>query len=315
MADVRFDLSSHGGYIGSFHQLKQKLGTRTPGSVLELTVDVVGGELTVFMEAHSLYLIGFRGSDGQIFALAEDDKSFLEKLRAKFGEGEVAESGIVSRYTGLTWSLRFRKEDLPLALALNRFTLRSGDKESIKAHIDRLAFAICEAARFIPVRCAVACELCDDYRFKRIIAKLCEWCERFNVGERSVEKSAPDKVLSPADQKLRDRLGEGSMHVIAIRGNMFENLSKVEKWMRILSVWPPEQAAQLSEADWKRVRGLKADTYPEFTLGRFEKLTKNWQKLTAIKDVNFQGLLDELHLRYTANATPQEEALVIAEWH
>ena len=71
----------------------------------------------------------------------------------------------------------FRKAELNLGAELARYVLGAKPIDETKAHLDWLAFAIAEAARFIPVRCAVACELCGDYRFLQVIARLAKWVE------------------------------------------------------------------------------------------------------------------------------------------
>jgi hypothetical protein len=308
VADVSFNLRTHVDYIGSFAGLKDKLGTRTLGAVIEIDVLLPGCTLTMYMECRSLYLIGFQGRGGKVYSLKDDEGKFDEYVRNKAGDGNTIKSSVDAKYDVKTWNLKLIKSELPLANALNDYTEGGMPRDAAKAWVDRLAFAIAEAARFIPIRCAVACELCDDIRFKQVLQKLSEWGSKFMIDKRMVGKPEPGKTLSPDDQWYRDRLGsEKGIQVVQVRQNLLLKLTDTEKWLVLLMGGDP---ASMSDADRKRLKSLTDAHYAYFTLANFKDLVNNWERLSAIDDPNLHGLLDACHLRHCAAST-----LIVAEWH
>ena len=313
-AVVDLDLATPGGYVRSFSDLHQALGERAKGRVIEVKVALPGGSLNLFLEPASLYLVAVRANNGDIQVL---DGGKEQSYRPYFPEQEyskgVVATDIPARYDGGTWKLAFTMNDLALAASLPSF-ITVGNHAAAKAAVDRLAFAISEAARFIPIRCAVACEIADDLEFKEVIARLITWAGNFVSGERNVSGSAKIEDLSSDDARLRRRLGDQNMKVFQVNQNVFRNLTGAAKWLAIL---------RSSESDWdetdkQRVRALKTAPPRVKTLriGDFKALITNWEKFSAIarRDPNFVGLLDAFHIRYTAGAVPPEESLTLAEW-
>jgi hypothetical protein len=308
-ADVTFNLRDHVNYVRSFTSLRDRLGAREAEAVIEVEV-LLPDETAVnlFMECRSLYFIGFRGGGGRVIALAGDGQDFAAFLRKKVGSTPVVQSIMNAKYDVDTWGLKLIKSELHLAAAaLNGYEEGRGARALVKGWIDRLAFAVAESARFIPIRCAVACELCDDHRFKQVLHKLAEWSRKFRVGERSVEKSGPGKTLSKDDQRYRDRLGEGSIHLFQMRQNVLFKLTNMEKWLLLLS---GADLSKLTEEDRKRLKSLEGSVYTVFSLADYQDLVKNWQKLSSIDDPNLRGLLDAVHVQHTASS-----GMTVAEWH
>ena len=82
-ADVTFNLRNHVDYIRSFAALRDKLGSRAVGAVLEVEVLMPGDvSVTLFLECRSLYFIGFRGAAGKVIALHGDHQDFAAFLKA-----------------------------------------------------------------------------------------------------------------------------------------------------------------------------------------------------------------------------------------
>jgi hypothetical protein len=308
MADVSFHLTTHVDYVASFADLKNKLGARTLGAVLEIEVLLPGGVLTMYMECRSLYLIGFKGRGGKVYALKDDEDKFEEYVRNKAGAANTVKSSVDAKYDVKTWNLKLIKSELPMARALNDYAEGSMPRDAAKAWVDRLAFAIAEAARFVPIRCAMACELCDDVRFKQVLQKLSEWSGSFMLDKRMVARPEPGKTLSPDDQVLRDRLGsDKSIQAVQLRQNPLLKLTDTEKWLVLLTGGDP---ANMSDADRKRLKSLTDSHYTYFTLANFKDLVNNWERLSAIDDPNLRGLLDACHLRHCASST-----VIVPEWH
>jgi hypothetical protein len=164
--DLTFDLQSTNAYVQSFAALRTALSPRDKGRVLEIqTLLPSGNDLALYMEAASLYLIGFGNARGQIMSLDGDNEPFRDYLTAKFDKAKVHDSSIKAKYTGETWKLQLGKETINQTIALKSFGPGDTRITESKKHIDRLAFVIAESARFMPIRCAVACILHDDYKF------------------------------------------------------------------------------------------------------------------------------------------------------
>jgi hypothetical protein len=199
--------------------------------------------------------------------------------------------------------------DLALAAGLPGY-IGTGNHDAAKAAVDRLAFAISEAARFIPIRCAVACDL----EFKEVIVRLVSWAGNFVSGERNVSGTAKLEELSGNDARLRRRLGDRNMKVFQVNENLFQNLTGTAKWLAILSGPQTDR----NESDKQRIRALKTQPSRVTTLRLkdFRTLIANWEKFSAIahRDPNFIGLVDAFHIRYTAGAVSPEESLTLAEW-
>ncbi len=156
----------------SFSDPHKALGGRAKGRVVELKVALSGGSLNLFLEAASLYLVAVRAHQGDIQVLdGGKEQSYLSYFPEKaFGKRIVA-TGILARYDGETWKLAFTMNGLAVAASIPDF-IGAGNQASAKAAVDRVAFANSEAARFIPIRCAVACEIADDLEFKEVIVRL-----------------------------------------------------------------------------------------------------------------------------------------------
>jgi len=325
MPPVNFNLTNAGDYIQSFGALHTALGARAKGTLVELNVALPNGNPTIFMEASSLYLIGFRTNNNGIAVLNGGDQ---EDFMSYFQRGDyprAIQTAIEARYDDSTWRVVFSKELLSQASALPG-QVGAGGAAPIKESIDRLAFAIAEAARFTPIRCAVACELADDEQFKKLISRLIRWAGNLIQGERSINKTAEDKDLDPGDVKLRTRMrevaGDVTLKVFGINENAFSNLTRLERWLAILNPNPNLTPAQKALAE-QRARDLRRsdEQFAILRLGDFRELMTNWQKFSALArtskdrgDANFDGLLSEFHIRYAAAAVPAEQSLTIAEW-
>jgi hypothetical protein len=311
---IAFDLTVPGGYVRSFPALHQAVSGRVSGHVVELNVALAGGAVNVFLEAASLYLVAVRAVNGNVLVLdGGKEQSYLPYFPAKeFGTG-VVDTGIPARYDGETWKLTFTTTDLGLAADLPAY-ITGGNHTAAKAAIDRLAFAIAEAARFIPVRCAVACELADDLEFKEIIARLVTWTGGFVLSERNVSGSAKLEDLSTDDIRLRQRLGDQNMKVFRVNENAFVNLIGAARWLAILRSAQSDWSAK----DKERMRSIRssATQYITLRLGDFRALVTNWEKFSAIahRDPNFGGLLDAFHVRYAVGSVPAEDSIYLAEW-
>jgi len=311
---IDFDLTTPGGYVRSFPAFHQAVSGRASGRVVEFKVALAGGTLNLFLETASLYLVAVRAANGDVLVLdGGKEQNYMPYFPAKeFGKG-VVDTGIPARYDGETWKLTFTTNDLGLAAGLPAY-ITGGNHAAAKAAIDRLAFAIAEASRFIPVRCAVACELADDLEFKEVIARLVTWAGNVVVSERNVSGSTELKDLSPDDVRLRQRLGDQNMKVFRINENAFVNLIGVAKWLAILRGVQSDWTAK----DKERLRGLRgsASQYITLRLGDFRALVTNWEKFSAIahRDPNFIGLLDAFHVRYAVGSAPPEASIYLAEW-
>jgi hypothetical protein len=313
MAVVDFDLATAGKYVGSFSDLHQSLGGRAQGHVVELKVALPGGSLNLFLEAASLYLVAVRSPGGIQVLDGGKEQSYLPYFPEKeYGKG-VVKTGIPARYDSATWKLAFTMNDLSVAAGLPGF-IAAGNHAAAKAAVDRLAFAISEAARFIPIRCAVACEIADDLEFKEVIVRLVTWAGKFVAGERNVSGSKKMEELSSDDARLRRRLGDQNMKVFRVNENLFQNLTGAAKWLAMLE----SSQEDWDETDKQRMRALRTSSprVQTLRLGDFKTLIANWEKFSAIahRDPNFIGLLDAFHIRYTAGAVSAEESLTLAEW-
>ena len=314
MPTIAFDLTTAGGYVKSFAELHQVVASRATGHIVELEVALAGGSVRVFLEAASLYLVAVRAANGDILVLdGGKEQSYIPYFPEKeFGKGVVG-SGIPARYDTATWKLTFTATDLGVAAGFPGY-ITTGNHAAAKAAVDRLAFAISEATRFIPVRCAVACELADDLEFKEVIARLVTWAESFVVSERNVSGTTKLGDLSADDVRLRQRLGDQNMKVFRVNENAFVNLIGVAKWLAILRSSQSDRTAKDSE----RMRGLRssASQYIALRLGDFRALVTNWQKFSALarRDPNFVGLLDAFHVQYAVGSVPSEDIIYLAEW-
>lgn len=311
MADVTFDFRSTAAYIQSFGGLANALSPRTPGRVLDINVVFASGSVSLYMEAASLYVIGFKNESDQIIALDGDDQPFGKYLKDKFAKEKVNESAIKAKYAGDTWKLKLIKTELDRTCFLNGFVAGDTRITRAKEHIDRMAFAIAESARFIPIRCAVACVLHDDYRFLAVLERLSNYAQNLIQRERKAETIEPGKTLSPRDAHLRSMYPAGNIHVFEMSGNSFDGLSKTERWFRLLLASDQD----LTDADRQRLRSLPASHWHELTLGDFRGLVTNWSKLSAAKDPYIHEILQELHIRNAASATSEDTSRFMTEWH
>jgi hypothetical protein len=312
MPVVDFDLATAGGYVRSFSSLHSALASRVPGRVVELNVALPGGSLNLFLEASSLYLVAIRALNKDILVLhGGREQSYLPYFPAK-EFGKTVDTGIPARYDGSTWRLTFTAGDLALCANLPAL-IAARNVDAAKAAIDRLAFAISEAARFLPVRCAVACELSDDLVFKEIVARLATWAGTFVTSERNIGGGAKIEDLPREDARLRLRLGDENMKVFRVKENAFLNLVGAAKWLAILS----SSESERTELDRQRLSGVRQSMRVHaMRLGDFRALIANWEKFSAIarRDPNFAGLVDAFHTRYAVGAAPAEGSLTLAEW-
>ena len=308
---VQFDLTGPIGYIQSFDKLQSALGERKRGDVVEIEAALGDKSVRLFMEAEGLYIIGFRGDGNRAFVLDGENQAFDEYIKAhlKLARDNAALTKLptFARYESGTWGLLFSKTELMKAKELSSF---AGGNQSIKHHIDRLAFAISESLRFKPIRCAVACELRGDDDFRPVLFKLAEWSGRFHENERNVApppKTAEDPPLSKEDARLRERLGAGSIHVVAIRQNTFSKFGIVDRLLEVLG-----GKTILSDEDRQRLKSYRG-AGGAFTLRHFEKLMKNWRTLSLIDDPNVRGIMGVLHneIRQITNSS----SINVAEWH
>lgn len=311
MADVTFDLRSTAAYIQSFAGLAGALSPRDSGRVLQVEVVFSSGTVNLFMEAASLYIIGFRNGRGQIIALDGDDQPFGKYLKDKLDKEKVNESAIKAKYGGDTWKLKLLKDTLDQTCFLNSFAAGDTRITLAKEHIDRMAFAIAEAARFIPIRCAVACVLHDDYRFLAVLERLSNHAKKLIRQERKAQAIEPGKTLSPRDAHLRSIYPAGNIHVFEMSGNSFDGLSKTERWFRLLLA----SDTDLSGDDRERLRSLPASHWHELTIGDFRNLVTNWSKLSAAKDPYIHEILQELHIRNAVSSTSEDTSRFMTEWH
>lgn len=310
MPDLLFDLTTHGGYIRSFADLKKSLRDRRPGSVIEIEARLAGDSVILFMETYKLYLIGFRGRGGDAYSLEDDTEPFGEYIKKKTG-AEPIPSPIYAKYTGDSWKLVFRKTELNLASDLARYIRGAKPIDETKAHLDRLAFAIAEAARFIPIRCAVACELSGDYRFLQVVARLAKWVETAGFKEMyTIPKEMPGEKLSAEHAALRRLHGNRPIQAMKINPQPAAQLTGTGKWLDLLA-----NLDDLTGSRRQLLASLDPNRYPPdaVTLGSFRALITNWEKLSQLakSSPDMTGLLGELHLRNTAGATPAEDTLVI----
>ena len=305
---VDFDLADSGGYIRSFAALHDAIRARTAGSVVELRIALPGGSLGAFLELSTLYLVAVRGASGNVLVLdGGKEQNYLQWFAA--GQfGPAVPSGIAARYSTHTWKLSFTRNDLAVAAGLPGF-IAGRNIDAAKAAVDRLAFAVCEAARFIPIRCAVACELAEDQEFKEVLARLAEWSRGFTRPEEEMNITS-DAVLDDRQlRRLQQAFPKQNIKVFTIKENAFVNLTGAAKWLAILG--KPKSA--WTEADRRRMQSLRAGEMRYYTLrlGDFQSLLTNWQKFSAIAsyDPNFAGLVDAFHTRYAAGSTPAENVV------
>ncbi|MGH9614225.1 MAG: ribosome-inactivating family protein [Bryobacteraceae bacterium] len=296
-----------------FADLKQSVRDRRQGSVIEIEARLAGNSVILFMEMQTLYLIGFRGRSGEAYWLKDDTEPYGEYIKKKTGVDPIC-SRIYAKYTGDTWKLVFRKAELNLASELAQYVPDVKPIDETKAHLDRLAFSIAEAARFIPIRCAVACELSGDYRFLQVIARLARWVETAGFKEmNAIPKEKPGEKLSAEHAALRKLHGNRAIQAMKVNPQPATQLTETGKWLDLLA-----NLDKLSGAQRQRLASLDPNRYPPdaVTLGSFEALMKNWKQLSQLarSSPDMGGLLGELHLRNTAGATPAEETLVIPHY-
>ena len=290
---AKFDLTNSIDYVRSFDTLVAALGERKRGNVVELEVALGDGSVKLFMEADGLYIIGFRGAGGRVFVLDGENQDFRayirEHLKAAKDTSGIVELDALARYDQNTWKLPVSVAELNKTKALSAY---NGDG-SVKNHIDLLAFSIAESMRFKPIRCAVACELRGD-EFKHVLYKLAEWSGKFYLDkeERNVgqpRKKPDDPPLSPADARLRERLGSKSIHVVPVHANTFSKFNIIDRMLDVLG-----GKSTLNEQDKQRLKSYQ-DTWRNFTLGDFRKLMTNWRTLSLIDDPNIRGIMGVLH--------------------
>ena len=281
------------------------------GRVLEIEVIFASGRLTLYMEAAGLYLIGFQNAQGLIMALYGDNQPFNEYLEAKFGSGKVKDSKIKAKYTGDSWSVKVIKATLDQTLAIKSFVDGDTRITAAKEHLDRMAFVISEAARFMPIRCAVACVLHDDYRFLAILERLSKHTRNLVKGERKAPAIEPGITLSRRDANLRGIHPDSNIHVFEMSGNRFDGLSKTERWFRLLLASDED----LSLADRQRLRSLPVSHWYELSLGDFRSLMMNWSKLSASEDMYIHEILQEVHIRQAAGSTPEDTTRFMIDWY
>lgn len=311
MPDLTFDLQSTNAYVQSHAALHAALSDRKRGQVLEMRTLLLSGEITLYLETASLYLIGFGNARGQIMSLDGDDESFHQYLAAKFSKTSVHNSGIKAKYTNETWKLQLTKATIEQTIALRNFGPGDTRITESKKHIDRLAYVIAEAARYLPIRCAVACVLHDDHRFLAVLKRLCSYSQNLIKQERKAAALEPGQTLSPRDAHLRDIHPTGNIHVFEIKGNSFDGLSNTERWFKLLSA----SENDLKGADRERFRSLPTDQWYDMSLGDFENLVKNWSKLSASKDLYIQEIIQESHVRHSVGSSPEDGTKFILEWH
>jgi hypothetical protein len=311
MAPVKFDLTNPIEYVRSFEKLASALGQRKRGDVVEIEAAIGDGSVRLFMEADGLYIIGFRGEGGKPFVLNGENQDFSgyikEFLKANKETGGLTELPTVARYDQQTWKLTFSKSEL---LNARELELYDGDG-SVKRHIDLLAFAIAESLRFKPIRCAVACELRGD-EFKFVLFKLAEWSGKFYLDkeERNVgqpPKKPDDPPLSPADARLRERLGSKSIHVVPVHSNTFSKFSIIDRMLEILG-----GSSELRHEDRQRLKSYQ-NTWRNFTLGDFRSLMTNWRTLSLIDDPNVRGIMGVLHNE--VRQITSSSAINVVEFH
>jgi hypothetical protein len=263
------------------------------------------------MEAAGLYLIGFQNGQGDVMALEGDNQPFDKYLEAKFGNEKVKNSGIKAKYIGDSWKVKVIKATLDQTLAIKSFGPGDNRITTTKEHLDRMAFVIAEAARFMPIRCAVACALHDDYRFLAVLERLSKHAQNLVKDERKAAAMEPGVTLSRRDANLRSIYPQSNIHVFEMSGNRFDGLSKTERWFRLLLASDED----LTPADRQRLRSLPPSHWYELTLGDFRSLVTNWSKLSASQDMYIHEILQEVHVRQATGSTPEDATRFMIDWY